>query len=151
MLFLVFYLDRNRYLLDTRQVVEILPLVDIMDLPHSLPGVAGIFNYRGTLIPAVDLSQIVLGRPALRRLHTRIVLVRHTDEGSAQKLLGLIVERVTDTRQIQAAELSASGISASRLGPVISYHPGLAQRIEIQQFLPASACDPALPEPPSCR
>ncbi len=150
MLFLVFHLGQNRYMLDARQVAEILPLVDIMELPQSPPGVAGIFNYRGALVPAVDLTQIVLGRPAQRRLHTRIILVRHNEQGGAVQLLGLIVEKVTDTKQLQASDFSAPGVSAPQLGPVITDQCGLAQRIEVQQLLPASVRDLLLRQPASC-
>ena len=151
MLFLVFHLGEDRYMLDVRQVAEILPLVDIMALPQSPPGVAGIFNYCGELVPAVDLSQIMLGRPAQRRLHTRIVLVRYNRENSTTQLLGLIVERVTDTKQLQESDFSAPGVSAPQLGPVITDQRGLAQRIEVEQLLPASVRELLCHQPVSCR
>jgi chemotaxis-related protein WspB len=138
MLYLVFHLDQNRYMLDARQVAEVLPLVEIMDLPQSPPGVAGVFNYRGTLVPAVDLSQVVLGRPAQRRLHTRIVLVRFPTESGASRLLGCIVEKVTDTRQLHDHDFHAPGASTTQPGAVFTDHSGLAQRIEIAQLLPAA-------------
>ena len=35
-------------------------------IPPGAAGVAGLFNYRGALVPVIDLSQLTLGRPALR-------------------------------------------------------------------------------------
>src|SRR3954468_8454666 len=96
MLFLLFELGPDRYALDAREVAEVLPLVTIKHIPQAPAAVVGIFNYRGTPVPVVDVSQLALGRPAERRLSTRIVLVHHEDDGE-RRLLGLIVERVTQT------------------------------------------------------
>lgn len=138
MLFLLFHLGQDRYMLDVRQVAEVLPLIGIMPIPKAPPGVAGIFNYRGTLVPAIDLSQVMLGRPARRRLHTRIILVHYTEDSGATHLLGLIVEKVTDTQQRQPTDFSPSGVKVPHLGPVATDRHGLAQRIEVNQLLPAS-------------
>jgi chemotaxis-related protein WspB len=140
-LFLLFHLGRDRYLLDARQIVEILPLVDIIDLPQAPAGVLGVINYRGTLVPALDMGQIVLGRPVARRLHTRIILVRHVDPGGAAPLLGLVVEKVTDTRRIRSGEFSSAGISAAHRGPVVVDEAGVVQLVGVQQLLPASILD----------
>jgi chemotaxis-related protein WspB len=138
MLFLLFHLDRDRYLLDVRQVTEVLPLIDIMQINQAPAFVAGIFNYHGKLVPAIDLSQVMLGRPAQRRLHTRIVLVQYTDDGGTTRLLGLIAEKVTETLQRESIDFSPSGVSVPHLGPVTTDRKGLAQRIEVNQLLPAS-------------
>jgi chemotaxis-related protein WspB len=138
MLFLVFNLDKDRYLLDVRQVTEVLPLIDIMAIPQAPPFVAGIFNYHGALVPAIDLSQVMLGRPAQRRLHTRIVLVQYADDNGATHLLGLIAEKVTETLEREASDFSASGVSIPHLGAVSADREGLTQRIEVNQLLPAS-------------
>src|SRR5713101_4311912 len=108
MLFLLFHLDRNRYILDVRQVAEVLPLIGIIQVPQAPPFVAGMFNYRGALVPAIDLCQVMLGRPARQRLHTRILLVQYTDDSGATRLLGLIAERVTETLQRESSDFTAS-------------------------------------------
>jgi chemotaxis-related protein WspB len=138
MVFLVFYLGQDRYMLDVRQIAEVLPLIGIMHIPQAPPAVAGIFNYRGTLVPAIDLSQVILGRPARRRLHSRIVLVQYADDTGATHLLGLIAEKVTETVQREPADFTAPGVTAPHLGPVATDRHGLAQRIEVNQLLPAS-------------
>ena len=149
MLFLLFQLEENRFMLDARQVTEVLPLVDVMVLPQSAPGVTGLFNYRGTLVPVLDLSQIVLGRPALQRLHTRILVVRLPGESGATQLVGLIVEKVTDTRRLDDSDFSAPGLAAPNLGLVINDRHGLAQRIEVEQLLPVLVRD-LLRQPAVC-
>jgi chemotaxis-related protein WspB len=56
MLFLLFQLGEERYALDTSHVAEVLPLVAITPIPQAPTGVAGLFNYRGAPVPAIDLS-----------------------------------------------------------------------------------------------
>ena len=137
MLFLLFHLDRDRYLLDVREVIEVLPLIDLMHLPQTPPAVAGIFNFRGTLVPAIDLAQVVLQRPARLVLHTRIILVQYADDSGATQLLGLIAERVTETLRREPGDFSASGVSVPHLGTLASDDQGLAQRINVRELLPA--------------
>jgi chemotaxis-related protein WspB len=138
MLFLLFHLDRDRYLLDVREVIEVLPLIDLIPLPQAPPAIAGIFNYRGTLVPAIDLAQVLLQRPARQRMHTRIVIVRYPDDDGATQLLGLIAEKVTEALRRESSDFSASGVSVPHLGAVASDDEGFAQRIEVGQLLPAS-------------
>jgi chemotaxis-related protein WspB len=138
MLYLLFSLDQDRYLLDVRQVAEVLPLIGIMPLPQAPPTVAGLFNYRGTLVPAFDLAQALLGRAARERLHTRIILAHITDERGAPQLLGLIAERVTDTVRREATEFSDS---------VVMDGEGLAHRIEVNQLVPAAVRSRLFPQP----
>jgi chemotaxis-related protein WspB len=147
MLFLVFHLGPERYMLDVRQIAEVLPLIGIMQIPQAPLGVAGIFNYRGTLVPAIDLSQIMLGRPARRRLHTRIVLVRYADDSGTTHLLGVIAEKVTETVQRQPTDFTASGVTVPHHGLVAMDSQGLAQRIEINRLLPASVRDVLFQQP----
>jgi chemotaxis-related protein WspB len=138
MLYLLFRLDRDRYLLDVRQVAEVLPMIGIMQIPQAPLVVAGIFNYRGTLVPAIDLAHVLIGRPARQRLHTRIIVAQTTDDSGAPQLLGLIAEKVTETLRRESTDFSASGITVPHLGAVATDEEGLAHRIEVNQLLPAS-------------
>lgn len=138
MLFLLFEVGRDRYALDVERIIEVLPLVTLRGLPQSSPGVAGIFVYRGTPVPAIDLSELALGRPAADLVSTRIVLVRYADGTGATHVLGLIAERATDTLRCEPGDFAAFGIStgsAPYLGPVIRDSRGLIQRIDIDGLL----------------
>ena len=80
MLFLLFHLGKDRYVLEAGRVVKVLPMVDLKKIPEAPRGVAGIFNYHGQPVPAVDLSELTLGQPAGERLSTRIILIHYPDE-----------------------------------------------------------------------
>ena len=44
MLFLLFQLGKERYALPASRVVEVVPLLELKQLPQAPKGVAGIFN-----------------------------------------------------------------------------------------------------------
>ncbi|MBI3900009.1 MAG: purine-binding chemotaxis protein CheW [Gammaproteobacteria bacterium] len=150
MLFLLFQLGNDRYALDVASVAEVLPLVDLKQIPQAPLGVAGVFNYRGAPVPAIDLSQLTLGHAAPRRLSTRLILVRYPDDAGAERLLGLIAERTTQTVRRQPSEFVDTGVSqdgASYLGPVATDAHGLIQWIEVRKLLPASVRDVLFKQP----
>jgi chemotaxis-related protein WspB len=150
MLFLVFELGADRYALDVRQVAEVLPLVSIKRIPQAPAAVAGLFDYRGAPVPAVDVSQLTLGRPAERRLSTRIILVHYPDAAGVARLLGLIAERTTQTVRRDATDFVASSVSsdaAPYLGPVATDARGLLQWIDARTLLPPSVRDVLFKQP----
>ncbi|WP_024303716.1 chemotaxis protein CheW [Pseudogulbenkiania sp. MAI-1] len=144
MLFLLFQLGDERYVVDARQVVEVLPLLHIKRIPLAPPGVAGAFNYRGTPVPVVDLCQLALQRPAEARLSTRLIVVDYPDSRQVRRRLGLIAERVTGTLRRGQEDFVSPGISnaeAPYLGPVTSDAQGMVQWLDIGTLLPAAVRD----------
>lgn len=149
MLFLLMQLDGNRYAIDIRQIVEVLPLVDCKPVLGAPAGVAGIIDYGGTAVPIVDLSQVLAGRPARRRLSTRIVLVRRAPASGSNGLLGLIAERATDTMRCDPAVFRPSGVaqrSPPQLGGVVLDAAGAVHLIDVGTLLPEAVRE-ALPTP----
>ena len=74
MLFLLFELGKDRYAIEAKRVVEVLPYVQIKRVPEAPGGVAGIINYRGEPVPILDFSEVALGTPAREYLSTRIII-----------------------------------------------------------------------------
>jgi chemotaxis-related protein WspB len=141
MLFLLFQIGQGRYALDARQIVEVLPLVSITSLPQAPVGVAGVFMYRGVLVPVIDVNQLTVGRPAPSRLNTRIVVVHFPDGDGETRCVGLIAERATETLRRDAADFAASGVANDQtpyLGPVTTDARGLVQRMDVEKLLPAA-------------
>lgn len=150
MLFVLFQLGADRYALDASRVAEVLPLLGIKQIPLAPAGVAGAISYRGAPVPVIDLSELTSGRPAARRLNTRIVLVHYPDRDRTPRLLGLITEKVNDTMRREPGDFSTSGITndgAPYLGPVAADAHGLVQWITVDQLLTAAVRD-VLFQPP---
>ncbi|WP_038161071.1 chemotaxis protein CheW [Verrucomicrobium sp. BvORR106] len=137
MLLLVFQLGQHRFALDTRQVAEVLPLVQHRPLPQAPAGVAGVFAYHGRPVPLIDLAAIALGEPSQQRMSTRIILVNYAD-GAETHLLGLLAEKTTETLRRTEADFAETGVrldSAPYLGPVTHDARGMIQRVEVSALL----------------
>lgn len=139
MLFLLFQLGNDRYALEASRVVEVVPLLDLKRLPQAPKGVAGVFNYRGRPVPAIDLSELTLGLTASERLSTRIIVVKHPDESGQERLLGLVAERATETLRAEPGSFVDSGVrlgAAPYLGPMLMDTKGPVQWLHEQRLLP---------------
>src|SRR5216683_1049398 len=102
----------------------------------------------GTDRYALDALQIaeVLPLVAIKR----IVLVHYPGGDGATHLLGLIVEKATQTVRHAPADFVASGITtadAPYLGPVATDARGLLQWIDVQTLLPPAFRDMLFNQP----
>jgi chemotaxis-related protein WspB len=144
MLLLVFQLGSDRYAFDVNAVHEVLPFVDIRPIPLAPDGIAGVFEFRGAPVPAVDLSALAIGRRAERHLSTRNVIVDYPDGTGGTRPLGIIAEKATQTIRREAEDFVEPGVTsagASYLGPVTRDAAGLIQRVDVTRLLPASVRD----------
>ena len=138
MLFVLFHLGQERYALEARRVVEVVPLLELKRFPQSAPGVAGMFIYRGQPVPALDLCELTLRRPANEHLSTRIIIVNCSDSPHEPQLVGLIAERATETIRRERKDFVTTGLQFSTapfLGPVLTDEKGVIQLIALQALL----------------
>jgi len=138
MLFLLFQIGKDRYVLEASRIVEVLPLLELKKIPGAPRGVAGMFNYRGQPVPAVDISELALGQPAAERLSTRIIVISHPDAAGKNQLLGLIAEHATEIIRRDRKEFVEPGLQtgAPFLGPVLMDEQGVIQWVREQRLLP---------------
>ncbi|AYF90366.1 purine-binding chemotaxis protein CheW [Pseudomonas sp. DY-1] len=137
-LYLQFRMGGDRYALDVHEVVEVLPLRQLKQVPESPGWVAGVFSHRGVLVPVLDLGVLAFGQAAQVRTSTRLVLVDYPLEGRT-RWLGLILEQATDTLRCRPDEFRDYGLEqggARYLGPVYQGADGLVQRIRVAELLP---------------
>ena len=158
MLMLLFYVGDDRYALDSRRVVEVVPTVTLKKIHNAPEYISGLFNYRGHLVPVIDLCQMIQGREARAYLSTRIVLVNcqfpDTSEGNGGSLrgpliLGLMAERVTETLDKPETEFVSPGIkidSTPYLGEMIADDRGMIQFVRVEHLLPESQKTYLLPQ-----
>ena len=71
---------------EASQAVEVVPLLGLRRLPQAPPGVAGVLNYRGRPVPAIDLCALTMGRPSRELLSTRIIVLQHQEAPAGRKL-----------------------------------------------------------------
>jgi chemotaxis-related protein WspB len=142
MLYLLCRIGADRYAVAAPRIVEVLPVVQLKRLPGAVPGVAGLCNVHGRVVPVVDLSLLATGRPAPAQWGTRLLLV--PGPGGADRLLGLLVEEATELRRLDDAAFADSGVrhdGAPWLGPVATVDGGMVQRVEPAALLPPAILD----------
>ena len=139
MLYLLFQIGHDRYALEARHAVEVVPLVELKEIPHAPRGVAGLFNYRGQPMPAVDLCALTFGRRARERFSTRIIVVNLHHPAGPPRRFGLIVEHATGLMRREVRDFVASGVQpghAPYLGPVVMDDQGVIQLLHTEHLLP---------------
>ncbi len=136
MLFLLLNLGRCRYALEARRVVEVLPILALKPCRHAPAGVAGVVEYRGRPVPAVDLSELKLGRPAAQVPGTRIV-VTHWPDGGETQMVGLLTEsRLELVSAEKLAEAALPPAPAADAGAIQVGLRGPIQRFRHEELLP---------------
>lgn len=161
MLFLVFELDGERYALDAREIVRVLPLQPVRAFAGTPPYIAGVIDHDGAPVPVVDLAMLALGRPSRALMSTRLVLVNDGASGGASadidtppRCLALLLESATRTQTLAADAFAEGGIAtpeARWLGPVASDAHGFVQWVKVDQLLDARVRALLFPDPPSWR
>lgn len=139
MLYLLLRMGTERYALDARRIVEVVPMVELKPLPHTQPYVAGLFDYRGTLVPVIDLCRLTTAHHCGAFLTTRIVLVDYPGRDNQNHILGLLAEQVTETVKIKDAEFQSPGIhtpEAPYLDDLVKVGTNMVQRLDITKILP---------------
>jgi chemotaxis-related protein WspB len=141
MLLLQFQAGKDRYGIDVSRVVEVIPMVVFRPLPHADPAVAGLFNYRGTMVPVIDLTVLLEGAASRPLFSTRVILVDYPGRDGEHHILGLLAERVTETVFYTEEDLLPAGIAvtgAPYLGDLLPHAGGMIQRVAIERLLTPS-------------
>ncbi len=140
MLYILFRLGEERYALEATRVLEVIPRLPLRPQPGTPDFVAGIFNFRGEVVPVLDLGTLTLGVPCPTQLSTRILLINSALKSGIRKKLGLIAEAVTDTVQKQVADFVSPGVAAGRaphLGKITIDTGSMVQCVLPENLLPA--------------
>ncbi len=134
MLVLFFYLGDVKYSIKCEKVREVAPMVTLKEVPNAPKYFAGLFNYRGMIVPVIDLSQLIRGCPCEMRLSTRIILVDYPREGHDPYVLGLMAERVTEAVRISEDVFISPGVNMgqpSYLRGVVMEEKKMIQHIDL--------------------
>ena len=110
MLMLLFYAGNDLYAVESSRVVEVIPRVSLRKIYHVPEYVPGLFNYRGTILPVIDLCHLIQGSPSRSYLSTRIMIVNHFCSDGTLQYLGLMAERVTETLNRSTNEIMDSSL-----------------------------------------
>ncbi len=137
MLMLIFHIGDNLYAIDSSCVVEVIPRVSYRPVHHVPDYVAGLFNYRGTIVPAIDLCHLIRGTPSQANLSTRVMMVSYPGQNNKLQYVGLMAERVIKTLKKSKNEFVKSGIQNTNvpyLNEMIMDEEFMIQHIDLEQL-----------------
>ncbi|WGV27144.1 chemotaxis protein CheW [Halotia branconii] len=139
MLMLLFSISNNVYAIESSHVIEVIPRVSYREVHHVPSYVSGLFNYRGAIVPVIDLCQLIRGTSSQANLSTRVFIISYpTQEGDNFKYVGLMAERVIKTVKKAASDFLTSGIQTNEapyLGKMIMDEKGMIQHIDLEKLL----------------
>jgi chemotaxis-related protein WspB len=138
MLVLVFYLGEVMYIIKYERVREVSPMVLLKPIPRMPDYFAGFFNYRGMLVPVIDLRRLIQGDPCRMRLSTRIILVDYENGEGKSQVLGLMAERVTEAVRKPKENFVSAGINfdeAPYLNEFIMENNSMIQCIDLDKLV----------------
>ena len=111
------------YALNILCVREIIRPLSMQTLPHSPETVIGVVDHRGDVVPVVDLRVRFATLARTDMAHTRWVIASR-----ATKLVGLVVDRVTEVftlSEAEARQIPDLGAGADKRGITAAYsHAG---------------------------
>ena len=144
MLYVQFGINDNRYVLEARDIIEIVPYAKLKRIPKAPPYVAGLLNYRGDAVPVIDVCFLMSDKPCERKLSSRIALVNHEDDEGRSICIGLLLEHLTETVRYDEKDFSDSGVTleeSSYLGKVVMDDHRMVQLVNIVGIIPDAAHD----------
>jgi chemotaxis-related protein WspB len=138
MLMLTFQTGRDRLALDVRRVREVVPRVPLRAVAGSPAWVAGVFIYRGQVVPVIDLHRLIGAGECPGQLSTRIILVPYP-VGGREQLVGLLASEVSEIRDMRPpaqAPMRLSTPDQPDLGPVVADGREIVHIAELDRLLP---------------
>jgi chemotaxis-related protein WspB len=149
---LTFTVAQQTYAIESRRVIEVLPLVPARLIPHAPEYVRGIFTYRGRLVPLVDLAlRLAVGR-IQERLSTRVIVVEYAAPAREPQQLGLVAENVISVCSAEEADASLPSLEfhdAPFLGRILRIGGRTIQLLEVEKLLPADVASGLFPSSPT--
>lgn len=108
--FLTFVLGAEQYGVEILKVQEIKGYSAVTPIPNTPPHIKGVINLRGTVVPVVDLRARFCMETIEYNKFTVIILL-----SVGRKVIGLVVDAVSDVLDIAAADMRPAPDLGSRV------------------------------------
>jgi len=125
-------LSDEQYIIDSKYVVEVLPLTELTTLPCTPPFILGIINVRGRILSVVNLKNFLnLPDKGITNLNRVIVVKNNLIE------LGVLADEVVESKIILIDELqqNLSTLNQSQKEYLLGVTPDFSVVFHIEKFL----------------
>ena len=131
MLVLTFQVGSERLALDIRRVREVVPRVRLTAVQGAPPWIAGVFVYRGRVVPVVDLYALAGVGECPPHLSSRIILFPYPLD-IPEALVGVLATQVAEIREIRPGIAQPIPGPAGRpsLGPALADGEGILRLLD---------------------
>ncbi len=137
-LLLLFSAGGPLYAMESKDVVEVIPRVSLRPAVNLPSYVSGLFNYRGVVVPVIDLCFLIQNRPSGQNLSSRIIMVTSSHNNDKEHYIGLLSEGVTDTISRPLNAFHATGLNSGSkpyLGGMTLDERGMVQILHLKVLL----------------
>ncbi len=100
---LAFWVADEEYALPIVEIQEIIKLPPITEVPRTPRSVVGIISLRGTIVPVLDLRQVLRLDQSAATRQSRILVLRANGDP-----VGLLVDRVTSVVRLESESIEAT-------------------------------------------
>ena len=129
MLGLVFQVGPDKVAVDVRRIREVVPRVRLTAVHGAPPWIAGVFVYRGRVVPVVDLHALAGVGECPPHLSSRIILFPWPAD-APDSLVGLLATQVAEIREVPADPPGAAGPGHLGLGPALPDGHGIIRVLD---------------------
>lgn len=143
----VFYVGTERFAIDTASIAEVIPGIPARPVPAANDALTGVIEYRGAVVPVLDLCRLFGLGDCPVRLSNRILVCDLQHEGrrwgqhdEGDRYLGILAQDVTRVTTLDPeAPGSLPGPETegfSGLGRILRDRHGLLQLVDVHELIP---------------
>ncbi len=144
----VFHVGPERFAIDTSSIAEVVPGIPARPVPGAPDAVTGVIEYRGIVVPVLDLCRLFGRGDCPSRLSNRIIVCdlqragrRWGEQQEDASYLGVLAENVTRVTTLDPDAPGSHPGPATEgfdgLGRILRDADGLVQLVAVEELVPA--------------
>jgi len=144
----VFHVGPERFAIDTASITEVIPGIPARPVPGAPDALTGVIEYRGAVVPVLDLCRLFGRGDCPRKLSNRILICdlahrgrRWGEQRDDADYLGVLAENVTRVTQLDPDAPGSHPGPATEgfrgLGRILRDAEGLLQLVQVKELVPA--------------
>jgi purine-binding chemotaxis protein CheW len=112
--YLSFKMNDEKYAFDVHRVIEILEFQKITAIPDSPAHIRGVINFRGDVVPVVDLAaKLNIGRDVEKKF---VIIILEINRANEYIRVGITCDKVKDVVQYDNSDIHEMPELGSRIG-----------------------------------
>lgn len=92
--YLIFKMESEFYAVNVNQTLKVLELSEITKIPNSLPGIKGVINQHGNVLPVIDLKKTLLNIDTTHTKSTCIIVFSIKSDNSDVHFGAIVQEAI---------------------------------------------------------